>query len=180
MLTRGCIPAPPQVLSELAGWQKAVGERCLVCAWEQGAAGAGGRDSNSQPQQPQEDQEKGPRQLGPQSPPWQAVLASLQHLHFLDAGASSPGAAHPPDPAALLAPLSRRCATHKLCIHLHGTPRQWHDPRRRWLGRESAALAAAAAALGPGVACTKREYFSDQPPSLEAHFAILQAFEPCA
>lgn len=179
-----CPPLGPtlvQVLAELAAWQEAAGERCAVCAWEQaraGQQGQRGRDHLQQQQQEQQEQEQG--QLAQHPAPWQAVLASLQHLHFLDAGANSPGAAHPPAPAALLAPLRRRCAAHRLHIHLHGTPRQWHDPRRRWLGRESAALAAAAAALGPGVACTRREYFAGQPASLEAHFGVLQAFDPWA
>lgn len=169
-------PTALQVLVELAAWHEEAGEQCAACAWEQGSGGRQRQERHRQLQQSEGEQQ----QPGPQPKPWQAVLASLQHLHFLDAGANSPGAAHPAAPAALLAPLRRRCAVHALHIHLHGTPRQWRDPRRPWLGRESQALAAAATALAPGLGCTQREYFADAPPSLEAHFALIDAFDPRA
>ncbi len=106
---------------------------------------------------------------------WEAALAAVRELHWLDAGANSRGVAYPTS-AALFQALALRCAAHAVGLHLHGTPRQWHDPSRRWLGKEAAAMAAAAAAVG--VACRRRQYFAGQPPSLEQHFAVLQAFEP--
>ena len=93
----------------------------------------------------------------------------------MDAGANSRGAAYPTSPALFQA-LAVRCVEHSVRLHLHGTPRQWHDPDRRWLGREAAAMAAAAAAAG--VACRKQEYFVGETRTLEQHFAALQAFDP--
>ena len=106
---------------------------------------------------------------------WEATLAAVRELHWLDAGANCRGAAYPTSPALFQA-LALRCAAHAVRLRLHGTPRQWHDPDRRWLGREAAAMAAAAAAAG--VVCDRQEYFAGQPPSLEQHFAVLQAFAP--
>ena len=99
----------------------------------------------------------------------------MRELHWLDAGANCRGAAYPAS-QPLFQALACRCEAHALRLHLHGTPRQWHDPSRRWLGQEAAAMAAAAGAAG--VACSQREYFAGQAPSLEQHFAILEAFEP--
>ena len=58
---------------------------------------------------------------------------------------------------------------------MHGTPRQWRDPTRRWLAEEkdrSVALMRKA-----GVPVVETEYFADETPSLEMHFRICDDFE---
>ena len=141
---------------ELAAWQRQVGAGCAACAWQQQLLQGAAASRN-------------------EGAAWQGAMAAVHDLHFLDSGANSRGVAYPTDPA-LLQQLGRRCAAHALRLHLHGTPRQWRDPGRPWLGCEAAGLAAAAAAAG--VSCTCREYSTGQAPSLDQHFAVIDAFQP--
>jgi hypothetical protein len=89
---------------------------------------------------------------------------------FLDAGADTRGAAYPSP--AIVQTLGQRCPSHAVLLALHGTPRQWRDPQRRWLAAEAATAARAAR-----VPCSMTEHFSSQPPSLEQHFAVIEAFQ---
>jgi hypothetical protein len=145
-------PVALQVAEELAAWQRLSGATCAVCTY-----------TAKQHQQPGS------------TTPWEQALAGIQQLHWLDAGANSPGAVYPTNPA-LLAELGRRCPAHRLLLHLHGTPRQWSDPRRPWLGREKHGMVAACAAAG--VTCCATTYFEGRQPSMDMHFGILEAFSP--
>lgn len=139
-----------QVVEELAAWQQAAGTACAVCSWHA-----------------LRQQQQAPRE-------WE-VLARMQELHWLDAGANTKGAVYPAT-QHVIAPLARRCPAHQLRLRLHGTPRQWHDPLRPWLGQEKEGMLAACHAAG--VACQARTYMQGQPASLEMHFAVIQAFDP--
>ncbi len=68
-----------------------------------------------------------------------ARASALRAAHLLDAGTTG-GGAHLTD-AALLAALAQRLRAARVRVHLHGTPRQWRDPNRRWLAAEAAACA---------------------------------------
>ncbi len=68
-----------------------------------------------------------------------ARARALRAAHLLDAGTTG-GGAHLTD-AALLAALAPRLRAARARVHLHGTPRQWRDPHRRWLAAEAAACA---------------------------------------
>lgn len=156
-------PAPSQILAELAAWQDAAGERCAVCAWQeqrqqQRAAAA--------PSSQQDDGTGG----------WQAALASVAAMHWVDGGADTRGAIYPSSPS-LFAALARRCALHRLHLCLHGSPRQWADPRRPWLGAEARAMAASSSAAGAPLHAW-RQLFWGEAPSLQQHFATLEAFQP--
>lgn len=60
-------------------------------------------------------------------------------------------------------------------IFLHGTPRQWQDTRRPWLGVEKEAMAKAFEASQVNVHV--RYYDRDMEPSLEMHFKVLENFD---
>jgi hypothetical protein len=100
-----------------------------------------------------------------------SVLSRLWEVHLLDAGLQCRGA-HLTDPAVAAA-LGARPRPPRLFVH--GTPRQWRDPTRRWLVEEkdrSVALLRAS-----GVQVVEREYYETQPPSLEMHFRLCDDFE---
>ena len=101
------------------------------------------------------------------------LLARVTAVHLLDVGLSCRGA-YLTDPAVATA-LGRQCAASELRVCLHGTPRQWRDPSRRWLGMEKERSLAVLRGAGVRVAC--REYFEDEPPSLEMHFRCVDAFD---
>lgn len=61
-------------------------------------------------------------------------------------------------------------------MFLHGTPRQWDDPTRPWIGREAARFHEMFGAAG--VRVTRRKYFADEPLSLEMHFEAIAAMRP--
>ena len=88
--------------------------------------------------------------------------------------------AHLTDPAVAAA-LAKAAAAARapplppLRLCLHGTPRQWRDPSRRWLGEEKERSLALLRAAGVRVA--EKEYFADEPLSLEMHFRCVDAFE---
>jgi hypothetical protein len=62
-----------------------------------------------------------------------------------------------------------------LRVTLHGTPRQWADPARRFLAEERDRMAALAARAG--LPCEVRRYFDGEEPSLKMHFAVIEAAE---
>jgi len=100
-----------------------------------------------------------------------SVLSRLCEVHLLDAGLQCRGA-HLTDPAVANA-LGARPSPPRLFVH--GTPRQWRDPMRRWLSDEkdrSVALLRAS-----GVRVVERESFETEPPSLEMHFRVCDDFE---
>ncbi|KAI3426084.1 hypothetical protein D9Q98_008052 [Chlorella vulgaris] len=140
-----------QMVEELAAWQRTAGMTCASCVF------------------------KRQHQLTPAGAAWPATLARIRELHWLDAGANPPGAVYPSDLGTMKL-LSRRCPSHSLHLHLHGTPRQWSDPRRPWLGQEKDAMLSACALAG--VPCTTRLYFEGQPANLDMHFGVIQAFQP--
>ena len=103
--------------------------------------------------------------------PARQLLARLAGVHYIDAGLNCRGA-HLTVPDVITR-LGRRARPPY--VGVHGTPRQWDDPRRRWLREEkdeSVALLRAA-----GLRVTERLYFGEEEPSLAMHFACVGAFE---
>jgi hypothetical protein len=82
-----------------------------------------------------------------------ARVRALRAVHLLDAGAQRRGVAHITQPPALLAALAaalralRALRGAPVRVHMHGTPRQWHDTRRPWLAREAETFARCVDAL---------------------------------
>lgn len=101
------------------------------------------------------------------------LLQRLVEVHLLDAGLCRPGS-HLTD-AEALRPIGR--AASPPCVCFHGTPRQWRDPARPWLVEEKDRSIAAFQSAGVTVA--QREYLQDSPLTLETHFALVEAFDPC-
>ena len=85
-----------------------------------------------------------------------ALLRRIAQVHYLDAGSQSRGA-HLTDPAVVDA-LARCSSPPSIC--LHGTPRQWRDPQRRWLADEKDRSVKMLVAAGLHV--REREYFVDE------------------
>ena len=101
------------------------------------------------------------------------LLNRIVEVHYLDAGLLSRGAfMTDPAIAEALASLEQR---PRVC--LHGTPRQWRDPSRRWLPDEKDRCVAVLTAAGVHVA--QREYLPDAPLTLDTHFACVTHFDPC-
>ena len=99
------------------------------------------------------------------------LLAALRSLHYLDVGLNCRGA-YLTDPQALQR-VGSWCRTHPgLRLILHGTPRQWEDPHRPWIGQERARMEALC--RGAGVPIAERRYFEGQPPSLLMHFRCIE------
>ena len=98
------------------------------------------------------------------------IHSASPQVHFLDAGLPCRGA-HLTDPAVAAA-LGRRSLPPR--VALHGTPRQWRDPRRPWLAEEK--CRSAALLRGSGVVVAEREYLASEPPSLHMHFRCVDLF----
>lgn len=114
------------------------------------------------------------------------LLRSIEEIHYVDVGLNCRGA-YQTDPQVLEAVAKAAAARpgHQapLKVVMHGTPRQWSDPRRRWVGAEKdrcvAVLTEAAAKFGQGkMRVAERKYYFgaawEQQPSLQMHFQVIQ------
>jgi hypothetical protein len=91
-------------------------------------------------------------------------------VHYLDCGLPCRGA-YLTEHEAIRA-LGRRRPPPTVCMH--GTPRQWDDPERRWLEDERQRCRRMLAKAG--VPTAERLYYATEPPSLEMHFRVVGDF----
>lgn len=71
--------------------------------------------------------------------------------------------------------LRRQCPSLGFRIFVHGTPRQWQDSQRAWLGREKDVFVDTF--TKEGVDTVLRWYERGQEGSLDQHFRVLEAFD---
>lgn len=102
------------------------------------------------------------------------LLRCLTQVHFVDAGVASKGA-HLTEPHVIDAIGRYVSARAAPAIFIHGTPRQWRDPHRKWLAKERDLSVTMLKTAGVSVAV--REYFASEQPSMEMHFGCVIAFE---
>lgn len=107
----------------------------------------------------------------------EAFLDSITEVHYIDVGLICPGA-YLTDPQKLSS-VVRRGVRNPLTIGLHGTPRQWAEKRRPWIGQEKermlAALRTEAAAAGAnsGFQVFERGYCEGGKVGMKMHFEII-------
>jgi len=99
-----------------------------------------------------------------------ALLDRLVAVHWVDAHR------FPTNPAVVAA-FARELGARGASIALHGTPRQLQDRSRRWIAAEHDRFLALLQQQHGCVKFSDTRLFWDKPPSLEAHFAALDAFD---
>jgi hypothetical protein len=98
------------------------------------------------------------------------TLTALSQFYYLDAGLSCRGI-YLTDPRAAQSLLTLQ--KHKFFVNLHGTPRNWDDPRRPWISMEKNRCAELLKER-----CTVTKLYEGETPSLEMHFKIIDDFVP--
>lgn len=144
-----------QLLMELAELQVTTSPgRCCLCAR-------------------QERRQQGEIEDGEPDAAAHSLLSAICTFLYLDVGMNAPGAYLTQH--AAFAALGQRCRQHTLQLMLWGTPRQWSDNKRPWVGQEAGTMAATAAAAGVPL---QRQWCGQGWPdgSLEQHFAVLDEF----
>lgn len=107
-------------------------------------------------------------------PPSTALFPSLRTFHFLDAGLNSRGAYL--TNADAWEGIGCWCRSHKdVGIVMHGTPRQWSDRTRPFLGEERDRMVALATQEAVPIKVIR--YFEGEKPSLKQHFMVLEEME---
>jgi len=168
-----------------AGGRGTTWEQSQVGALRQGALhamgavppnGGVGRTGSAAPTQ-------APHVAAPPSKATEALLEAVTQLHYLDVGLNCRGAfMTDPNVANSLQRLAAGGVGERGAdvqpklphVFLHGTPRQWDDPTRPWVGRE--AQTSARLLRNAGLPVTVQKYFRDHKPSLAMHFDVLQKF----
>ncbi|PSS24108.1 UPF0565 protein like [Actinidia chinensis var. chinensis] len=111
----------------------------------------------------------------------ESLLDSITEIHYVDVGLNSAGA-YLTD-GDVIERLSKRLMQRPARIRfvLHGTPRQWCDSRRAWIGNEKEKmlqlLKSEAQKSGGKLHVCERLYFAGKPPSLQMHFEIIENLE---
>ncbi|XP_057499005.1 uncharacterized protein LOC130783418 isoform X2 [Actinidia eriantha] len=111
----------------------------------------------------------------------ESLLDSITEIHYVDVGLNSAGA-YLTD-GDVIERLSKRLMQRPARIRfvLHGTPRQWCDSRRAWIGKEKEKmlqlLKSEAQKSGGKLHVCERLYFAGKPPSLQMHFEIIENLE---
>lgn len=159
------------VLNELLAEMAALEERC-------GASSPGG---TAAPQQAAGSDTGPPSIMNPSpedSDGATAFLESIAEIHYIDVGLIRPGA-YLTDPQKLSS-VVRRGERRPLVIGLHGTPRQWAEKKRPFIGEEKdrmlASLQAAAASTAgdpSGFRVFQRGYCEGQKVGMRMHFEII-------
>lgn len=102
-----------------------------------------------------------------------SILHSIEQIHYLDCGLNSRGAyMTDPQDIELLGTWKRMHQNFK--IVLHGTPRQWNDPRRPFIHEERDMMLKLCRQNDVDVEI--RRYFDGERPSLQMHLKILENF----
>eukprot|EP00884_Botryococcus_braunii_P001081 jgi/Botrbrau1/10974/Bobra.0383s0028.1 len=109
-----------------------------------------------------------------QSQSFKRFCQALKEVHYLDVGLNCPGAY--PTSRMDVEGLGLLAKLRPFRVFLHGTPRQWRDPHRKWILEEKDMFKELLSDLG--VFCKEKQYFWDEPPSMDQHFAIISAFDP--
>ncbi|GAQ90416.1 hypothetical protein KFL_006370010 [Klebsormidium nitens] len=142
------------------------------------ASGASGRESNTVGKvRSYTSSSGGAKSSGEGFSGAEAFLESITEVHYVDVGLICPGA-YLTDPQKL-SNVVRRGARNPLTIGLHGTPRQWEERRRPWIGEEKdrmlATLRAEAAAAGAnsGFEVFERGYCEGGKVGMRMHFEIV-------
>lgn len=127
-------------------------------------------EQQEQEQQKQEHGEEKDKQQSPSpsSSTYSVTLSALRQLHYLDAGLACRGL-HLTDPRVAQSLLALR--RHEFSVGLHGTPRNWDDPRRPWIANEKTRCHE----LLKG-RCTVHKLFEGETPSLDMHFRVISDF----
>jgi len=98
------------------------------------------------------------------------ALSALRQLHYLDAGLACRGM-YLTDTRIANSLLALK--QHPFSVGLHGTPRNWDDPRRPWISSEKSRCFELLRER-----CTMNKLFEGEPPSLEMHFRVISDFVP--
>jgi len=98
----------------------------------------------------------------------------IDEVHYVDAGLNSRGAylTHP-EIIENLSGMQEHRRDRALKVFLHGTPRQWRDRRRKWVGDEKDRMVALMRKNKMSV--TERIYMEEEEASLAMHFRCLEA-----
>ena len=111
------------------------------------------------------------------------VLSSISEFHYVDVGLNCAGA-YITDQAVIKKIGDYVLHTgQNLRFVLHGTPRQWFDPKRSWIRKEKdimlQLLRDEAKRCDGRLLVSEKMYFEGTPRSLLMHFEILEAMDLC-
>lgn len=108
----------------------------------------------------------------------ESFFDSISEIHYVDVGLNSPGA-YLTDKIIIERIAERVIRKDKpMRFVLHGTPRQWSDPRRAWIREEKdkfrQLLESESKRSGGRLQVCERIYFADKCPDLQMHFEIIE------
>lgn len=108
----------------------------------------------------------------------ESFFDSISEIHYVDVGLNSRGA-YLTDKIIIERIAERVIRKDKpMRFVLHGTPRQWSDPRRDWIREEKdkfrQLLKSESKRSGGRLQVCERIYFADKSPDLQMHFEIIE------
>ncbi|GAV82454.1 UPF0565 domain-containing protein [Cephalotus follicularis] len=111
----------------------------------------------------------------------ESLFSSISEIHYVDVGLNSSGAYITDH--NVIDRISKRLAhgATEVRFVLHGTPRQWSDPKRVWIRNEKDKLLhlleSGAQRSGGRLRVCERFYFSNRQPDMQMHFEIIERLD---
>ncbi|XP_024996888.1 UPF0565 protein C2orf69 homolog [Cynara cardunculus var. scolymus] len=111
----------------------------------------------------------------------ESLLNSITEIHYVDVGLNSNGAYITDQDT--IGRISKRLSEGATGIRfvLHGTPRQWRDSMRVWVGKEKDTMVhlldAESQLCGEKLSVCERFYFANKPANMQMHFEVIESMD---
>ncbi|KAJ0499580.1 hypothetical protein HanHA89_Chr13g0535601 [Helianthus annuus] len=111
----------------------------------------------------------------------ESLLNSITEIHYVDVGLNSSGAYITDQD--VIERVSKRISERALGIRfvLHGTPRQWRDSMRVWIGKEKDTMVdlldVESRKSGGKLSFCERFYFGDKMANMQMHFEVIEKMD---
>ncbi|KAI3829148.1 hypothetical protein L1987_03264 [Smallanthus sonchifolius] len=111
----------------------------------------------------------------------ESLLNSITEIHYVDVGLNSSGAYITDQD--VIDRISKRISERALGIRfvLHGTPRQWRDSMRVWIGKEKDTMVnlldVESRKSGGKLSLCDRFYFGDKLANMQMHFEVIESMD---
>ncbi|XP_076947344.1 uncharacterized protein LOC143619262 [Bidens hawaiensis] len=113
----------------------------------------------------------------------ESLLNSIAEIHYVDVGLNSSGAYITDQD--VIKRIAKRVSERSLGIRfvLHGTPRQWRDSMRVWVGKEKDTMVnlldVESRKSGGKLSFCERFYFGDKMANMQMHFEVIESMDVC-
>lgn len=111
----------------------------------------------------------------------ESLLNSITEIHYVDVGLNSSGAYITDED--IINRISKRISEGAAGIRfvLHGTPRQWRDSMRPWIGKEKDTMVnlldLESRKSGEKLSVCERFYFANKPANMQMHFEVIESMD---